>query len=132
LQGQAVSHSTFACWHLAKHSFEKVTFSVEQTGAKTKGQKQGLVAKQPIVVRRRDVKTVDHKQIENISCWDNPRKKRTALAVFKGTKQTLQKKNCGIYTVGNHKKTVGFFGIIFQRPTLVTLGFFIPILFREK
>jgi hypothetical protein len=42
------------------------------------------------------------------------------------------RKNRGIYTVGNHKKTVGFFGIIFQRPTLDKLHFCIPILFREK
>jgi hypothetical protein len=35
-----------------------------------------------------------------------------------------RKKNHGIYTVGNHKKPMGFFGIIFQRPTLVKLRFF--------
>jgi hypothetical protein len=42
------------------------------------------------------------------------------------------RKKRGIYTLGNQRKTVGFVGIIFQRPTLDNLRFFLPILFGEK
>jgi hypothetical protein len=53
-------------------------------------------------------------------------------ALHSGDQTNLTEKFRGIFSVGNQINSVGFVGIIFQRPTLDKLRFFLPILFREK
>jgi hypothetical protein len=52
--------------------------------------------------------------------------------IHSGDQTNLTEKFRGIFSVGNQINSVGFVGIIFQRPTLDKLCFFLPILFREK
>jgi hypothetical protein len=52
--------------------------------------------------------------------------------IHSGDQTNLTEKFRGIFSVGNQINSVGFVGIIFQRPTLDKLRFFLPILLREK
>ncbi len=62
----------------------------------------------------------------------NKTKQKIVIVILQWDQTNLTEKNHGIFSMGNHRNTVGFVGIIFQRRTLDKLRFFSTHFVRRK